>query len=75
MTLDEEKKLIITAISSRSENALAECAKSENSAQLSDVLCSFIWDSLNLLDLLGNETASNTTKKLEAELQNKKSRA
>lgn len=65
MTLDMEKTLVMTAIKSRADEAVAALVQAETVDEESRCIARYLWNVLEILDLLNKETARLASLKLD----------
>ena len=65
MTLDMEKTLVMTAIKSRADEAVAALVQAETIDEESRCIAQYLWNVLEILDLLDKGTARLASLKLD----------
>lgn len=72
LKIETQRELLIAGISGRSEKALAAIAKADNPEKIANIVAVYIWESMGILDLLDDEIAGRTTRKLDLQLEKEK---
>ncbi|MCH5149263.1 MAG: hypothetical protein J1G30_01240 [Spirochaetales bacterium] len=72
MTIDTEKKFVLAAMASRTDKAMAVLSQVDDAEGVSRVIAEYIWNVMAILDLMNDDLAGLTSRKLDAILKENK---